>query len=616
MNNKLSKSKIFTFLRGYSTDTFLIDRMLVTIFLHYNNIQEINNQFLRTYLITKDFVAEYSKCSELLKKIGNEEITFEDLIELFEFVISPEDKIVNGAVYTPVLIRDYIVSNCLSSQSFRIDSLKAADLSCGCGGFLYSLAKEIRLRTGNTFYKIFSEQIFGIDIQSYSVTRTKILLSLLAVCEGEDVDNFDFNIIEGDSLLFDWKSKIENFQGFEVICGNPPYVSSRNLSKEVKNNVLKWQVSKSGNPDLYIPFFQIGIENLAEEGILGYITMNTFFKSLNGRELRRYFQFKSLAFKIIDFGTTQIFKSKNTYTCICLIQNRLEQEIQYYKCQDGSLPTNRSKVSKVQYLKLNAFKGWNLQDNSKIEKIEGTGMPFSQRFKTRHGIATLKNDIFIFTPVAEDKGYYYLQNGDLYPIEKNICRDIVNTNKLSRHVSLDQIIEKVIFPYENSGKVKLLDEEVLKNRYPKTYDYLLHKRTMLDTRDKGFGDYENWYAFGRTQSLDKVKNKLFFPKMSDRTPNFIINSDENLMFYNGQAVIGHSDEEMILVKKIMESKLFWYYIQTTSKPYSSNYYSLNGSYINNFGICELNDDELSFVLKEQDKEVLDNFFEMKYQVKI
>ena len=33
----------------------------------------------------------------------------------------------------------------------------------------------------------------------------------------------------------------------------------------------------------------------------------------------------------------------------------------------------------------------------------------------------------------------------------------------------------------------------------------------------------------------------------------------------------------------MESRLFWYYIKTTSKPYSSNYYSLNGNYINNFG---------------------------------
>jgi hypothetical protein len=71
-----------------------------------------------------------------------------------------------------------------------------------------------------------------------------------------------------------------------------------------------------------------------------------------------------------------------------------------------------------------------------------------------------------------------------------------------------------------------------------------------------------------------------------------------------------------VIKKIMESRLFWYYIKTTSKPYSSDYYSLNGNYIKNFGICELDKDESDFVLREQDRNTLDNFFEMKYDVQL
>jgi adenine-specific DNA-methyltransferase len=70
---------------------------------------------------------------------------------------------------------------------------------------------------------------------------------------------------------------------------------------------------------------------------------------------------------------------------------------------------------------------------------------FGDLYKTRHGIATLKNDIYIFNPVKEDKDYYYLQNGSLYQIEKGICKDIVNTNKLSRAVSINKLKEKVIF---------------------------------------------------------------------------------------------------------------------------------------------------------------------------
>ena len=148
------------------------------------------------------------------------------------------------------------------------------------------------------------------------------------------------------------------------------------------------------------------------------------------------------------------------------------------------------------------------------------------------------------------------------------------------------------------------------------YKYLENKRHILAERDKGKGEYENWFAFGRTQSLEKIKNKMFFPRFSDRTPNFLINDDENMLFYNGLAVVGHSEEDMLIIKKIMESRLFWYYIKSTSKPYSSNYFSLNGNYIRNFGICNLDKNEKAFVIREQDKTVLDIFFEEKYDIEL
>ena len=133
-------------------------------------------------------------------------------------------------------------------------------------------------------------------------------------------------------------------------------------------------------------------------------------------------------------------------------------------------------------------------------------------------------------------------------------------------------------------------------------------------RDKGNGNYENWFAFGRTQSLEKIRNKMFFPKYSDRTPNFIINFDDDLLFYKGLAVVGNSKTEMEVVKKIMESNVFWYYIKTTSKPYSSNYFSLNGNYIKNFGICELTDKEKTFLIEETNQNILNSFFEDKYEI--
>jgi methylase of polypeptide subunit release factors len=607
----------FKYLSQYSTTPKDVDRLIISAFLEINELKLRKNKLLKSYSINSKIKEEYSSLLEFLSAIYSDTkaFGFEELIELFEFVISPADRIINGAIYTPQKIREFIVEEAFKKIKSINNSIKISDIAMGCGGFLFNASIELKKRTGKTYAEIFRNHIFGLDIQEYSVNRTKLLLSLLALQSGEDIEEFQFNLFQGDSLVFDWTTAIDVFNGFSIILGNPPYVCARNLDKETKEKLKDWEVCQSGNSDLYIPFFQIAIENLAENGTLGFITMNSFFKSLNGRALRDYFQRKELAISIIDFGSEQVFKSKNTYTCICFIENKQQQFISYTESKTKQLAVKLS-FKKIKYNILDSKKGWNLKDNKTISKIESTGIPFGELYQTRHGIATLKNDIYIFRPVDEDENFFYLQNGSLYKIEKGICKDIVNSNKLSREVSLNNLKEKVIFPYDQQEKPKLLDENLIEESFPEAYKYLQNKRKILGERDKGNGNYENWFAFGRTQSLEKIKNKMFFPKYSDRTPNFIINSDDDLLFYNGLAVVGSSETEMEIIKKIMESNIFWYYIKTTSKPYSSDYYSLNGNYIKNFGVCELTEKERKFLIKETDQDILNEFFEDKYELKV
>ena len=324
-------SEIFKYLKKYSTNPIDVDRLIVSSFLKKNNLVNIQNTFINSYLIDEVNEEDYTILENFIEVLDKKIVAFdiEHLIELFEFVISPADRIINGAIYTPSYIREYIISNTLSKKIRVIGNIKIADISCGCGGFLFNAAKYIKSNTRKTYYQIFRDNIFGLDIQSYSTNRTKILLSLLAIFEGEDIEEFQFNLFDGDALSFEWNSKIENYNGFDFILGNPPYVRLKNLNEETKLLLKNWEVCRTGLTDLYIPFFQIGIDNLAPNGILGFITMNSFFKSLNGRSLRDYFTEKSLKFKIIDFGSDQIFKSKNTYTCICLIENRRQNFIEY-----------------------------------------------------------------------------------------------------------------------------------------------------------------------------------------------------------------------------------------------------------------------------------------------
>ena len=599
------------------TEPYYVDRVIVSSFLAVQGLEVKENRLLKKYIISKDNIEEYELVEGLITLLDktNSSLDFEQLISLFEFVISPADRVITGAVYTPSHIRNYIVDNSFKIQSLSLQDITIADICCGCGGFLFDVSKKLKNSTNKDYAYIFSHQIYGLDIQEYSVERTKILLSLLAISEGEDIKAFSFNIFTGNTLEFKWNEYIDTFKGFDIIVGNPPYVCSRNIEDSIKKSVMSWSVSSSGHPDLYIPFFQVGIESLSKNGVLSYITMNSFFKSLNGRKLREYFQQNLFRFKIIDFGAEQIFKSRNTYTCICFIEKKQSKHIEYTRIKEQEL-NSFHKADKVSYSTLDSFKGWNLYNNRVISKLESIGQPLGEKYKTRHGLATLKNNIYIFKPVGEDEDFFYLQNGRLFKIEKGICKDVVNSNKVNEKTSIENLKEKIIFPYSDDKKPSLLDEKFFRDSYPNAYNYLVEKRTILANRDKGKGKYENWFAFGRTQSLERVKNKLFFPKMINRQPSCILSSEENLFFYNGQAIIGHSEEEMILIKKIIESRLFWFYIKSTSKPYTSNYYSMNGNYINNFGIYDFTTTEKEFLINEDNKDNIDRFLEEKYSIKI
>jgi adenine-specific DNA-methyltransferase len=593
-----------------------VDRLIISAFLKINKLQTKYNTFLQTYSIDKSDKEEYERLIEFVSVIDSDLVHFgfEELIELFEFVISPADRIVNGEIYTPENIRKFIVKETLNKQTVITDLFKISDIACGCGGFLFNASIELKKKTNKSYSDIFSNHIYGLDIQEYSINRTKLLLTLLALSEGEDVNTFKFNLYNGDALSFNWKIQNPNFNGFNIVVGNPPYVCSRNIPEDSKKLLENWKVCKSGHPDLYIPFFQIGIENLNPNGILGYITMNTFFKSVNGRALREYFQENQFSFKIIDFGNNQIFKSKSTYTCICLIENSKSSAIEFAR---SNKKLNNMIFNKIKYSKLDAFKGWNLNKNEIIDKIEDTGVSFGELYKTRNGIATLKNNIYIFNPIDENNDYYYLQNGKVYEIEKDICKDIINPNKFTQAESVDSIKVKAIFPYEYvNNRAILLDEKFIKTNYPKAYKYLTDKKKILGTRDKGNGKYQNWYAYGRNQSLEKLKYKLFFPHITPSTPNFTIDTDENLLFYNGLAVVTENEKELHFLKKLMTSRLFWTYIELSSKPYGSGYYSLSRNYIKNFGVYNFDDKEKDFIINTNEQKEIDTFIESKYGIKL
>ena len=547
------------------------------------------------------------------------------------------DKEINGAVYTPRFIREFIVERAIKDHEKNgleaISNLIIADIACGCGGFFSTITTLFREKFSKSYYDIFAQNIFGLDIQEYSIVRTKILLCLMAILNGEDKEVFQFNLFCGDALNFKWDTieSVASRGGFDIIVGNPPYVGVTKMNDTTRLLMKSWSVSLTGKPDLYIPFFQIGLENLNDTGVLGYITVNTFFKSLNGRLLRKYFSSNEIALSLVDFGNEQIFRKRSTYTCICVASKVRSAGIRFFKTASKDLnKVTESDFSWIRYCDLDDIDGWHMIDNNHVDiisRIEKTGIPLNDKFLIRNGFATLKNDIYLFTPSRETEQYYvFEEDGKEVLIEKNICRNAIKPNTLKSESEIDEKIEKLIFPYilgtqaedlfgKGSQILTILDENAFKNNYPMAYKYLkLHKDT-LSKRDRGNKEYEKWYAFGRNQALTIKGYKLLFPYISNR-PCFVLSEDEDLLFYNGYAVISNSLIELKILQKILMSNIFWYYIKHTSKPYSGNFFSIAKNYIKNFSICELTEKESLKLLSLSDTKKIDKFLAKKYKISL
>lgn len=607
---------IFSFLkRNITQDSFLINRIFVSLYIEYNKIDKYNH-FISKYVISEKDTDydELKKLLSFLKLQHVEGLKLEDMINLFEFVISPSNRIVTGAIYTPQNIRDYILKRCLNSFH-NLYNIRIADIACGCGGFLMDAAKTIHSQTKKSYYDIFRENIYGIDIQPYSIERCHILLNLLAISDNEVAD-FNFNLLCADTLDFKSEMWNSNYSNFDVIVGNPPYVCGRNMKEETKLKTKRYKVCDSGSTDLYIPFFQIAIEMLKKNGILGYITMNSFLKSLNARRLRAYFMDNHFYISIIDFRGHQIFKGKSTYTCLFFWEKKKSNVLHY--CYDENANLNDSLCFNRIYLSsLDADKGWNLNEHEIATKIESVGIPLFEYCQTRHGIATLSNKTYIFSPIKEEDIYYYLEKDDeIYPIEKAVCKDIVNSNKLNSDTCFENILRKVIFPYhlDDKGKAVLFEEDFFRNEFPYAYSYLESQRNDLSSRDKGQTcKYPAWYAYGRTQSLVMPPVKLFFPKIANKPLTCIIVNDPNLLLYNGMAFVGNDIKHMKILQKILESNVFWKYVVSNGKPYTSGYYSLNGANIKSFGVPKFTEEEEFKLIQLKNKNEINNWIESFYE---
>ena len=198
-------------------------------------------------------------------------------------------------------------------------------------------------------------------------------------------------------------------------------------------------------------------------------------------------------------------------------------------------------------------------------------------------------------------------------IIKNYWMTIGTDNKSTNYLTHGGRV-KVIYPYHiENGKAVVYTPTEMMSFFPKAYTYLKSRKQVLLARDKGdTSGYPQWYAFGRTQSLLLPRHKLFFPKFANRPLRCVISNSPELMLYNGLAFVNDNVRKLRILKAIIESELFWNYIQANAKPYGSGYYSLSGVDIKHFGIPVLTMAEEDELLAMDDKDEIEHWLRLRY----
>ena len=344
------------------------------------NIEDVEKHIFNFYLVnneiefdSSDILKTYFSGFELNSKIINEikELqinSFVDLEKSQELLIPKKDRKINGTFFSPRNIVHKIIEEVKPKNGDL-----CSDISCGCGSFLIGLIKYFKETHNKTIIQSLSQNIYGYDILEYNIRRTKILITILGLEDGEVIKEENFNLEVCDSLKKNWKV------GFDIVVGNPPYVKFQDMDEDLRKYLINNFVTiKKGTYNLYFSFFELGFNILNENGKLGYITPNNYFTSLSGEQLRGFFETNKSIEKVIDFNSKKVFDVL-TYTCLIFLNKTPQTKILFnkffYGDFNGFINDYNVDLSTILYENLKTRK-WRLllnKDQKNINKIENIG---------------------------------------------------------------------------------------------------------------------------------------------------------------------------------------------------------------------------------------------------
>ena len=447
-----------------------------------------------------------------------------------------------GRIYTP----DYLVSDILNQGHYIIGNINkknVIDNSCGDGQFLIQVVDRYCkdfLKNNDNVSLLKSEletYIHGIEIDKEELKICKERCEKVAnLYKVYDV-KWDF-IVEDTMKVTKYNNKMD------FVVGNPPYVRVHNLNEDF-NAVKEYKFSNSGMTDLFIVFYEIGINMLNENGILCYITPSSFFTSLAGMNLRKYLIENKNLESVCDLKHFQPFNAITYTTIICINKSHNNNDIDYYTFDQINLVQNKVEKLSIDDYYINDCFYFSTKENLKLLK-QIINNKKKCKAEIKNGFATLSDKVFI----------------NDFDFESKYIIPVVKGSRAKW--------TKIIYPYDKNGKL-YAENEIKKDK--KVYKYLTDNKEKLLKKDSEKGtDY--WYAFGRSQAInDTYSEKLSINSLIKNSNDLkIVDVPAGSGVYSGLYILCNDIDSKIIIN-VLKNNEFAVYISLLGKYKSGGYYT-------------------------------------------
>lgn len=436
----------------------------------------------------------------------------------------------------------------------------------------------------NNIHRYTSQQYDGVE--EFFEPYVNDMLEHVRYLKEEHDDGRLFKMLE-DAVL---SLVVKNYMEYDYVVGNPPYVRKESIPIDQKRLLEKlYPEAYSGNTDLSVYFLSRGLNLLAEDGKLGFITSIKFTRSAYGEGIRNKIKRESKILEFSNFEMSNFFEDATAYPCVVVLQNS-PQAADYDI--DVAYGKNRPPADQVDEVVQNIR-------HQIHQKDRYTGEHFAT-FKTSS--SDLIGREWSFTPKESNAVFRKLNDLAEFRLEE-VVGDIsagIKTGKNSvfiledekaKALNIEDELLKPIYRGSEIERYKVGDpsESVIYTNgididdFPNAKEYLLqYKDELANRQDATFKNRDKaWYELNIPHSPEELEqDKIICREISLRS-NFALD-EHGRYILNKVYFFSPKDEYSDYIEHLLgllNSSTLEFYVKMTSTPLQNGYYQFFTRYL-------------------------------------